>query len=137
MVLQGKNVFKSINMKADDLMRGDYVLHNGNVIKVAAVHKRKIGYHERPDRLTWLFENQFEPIEVTKEILIKNNFEFNELDNFCWITDNTYWEDGEVRTYEDAYICEGKYVHQLQHLFSLTPEKHKIKYNKQNYDLVV
>jgi hypothetical protein len=57
-------------------MVGDLVLHDGKVIRVDAVHKRKIGYHNTKDNLTWLFGGQFEPIPLTPEILEKNGFEY-------------------------------------------------------------
>lgn len=61
-------------MKANELMVGDLVLHDGKVIRVDAVHKRKIGYHKTKDKLTWLFDGQFQPIFLTTSILEKNGF---------------------------------------------------------------
>lgn len=61
-------------MEANELMVGDLVLHDGKVIRVDAVHKRKIGYHKTKDKLTWLFNGQFQPIPLTPEILEKNGF---------------------------------------------------------------
>ena len=49
-------------MRVCELMVGDLVLHDGKVIRVDAVHKRKIGYHKTKDKLTWLFSRQFEPL---------------------------------------------------------------------------
>jgi tartrate dehydratase beta subunit/fumarate hydratase class I family protein len=59
-------------MRVCELMVGDLVLHDGKVIRVDAVHKRKIGYHKTKDNLTWLFSGQFEPIFLTTSILEKN-----------------------------------------------------------------
>ena len=61
-------------MRVCDLMVGDLVLHDGKVIRVDAVHKRKIGYHKTKEKLTWLFSGQFEPILLAPEILEKNCF---------------------------------------------------------------
>lgn len=66
---------KANELKVADLMVGDLVLHDGKVIRVDAVHKRKIGYHKTKDKLTWLFSGQFEPIPLTPDILEKNGFE--------------------------------------------------------------
>jgi hypothetical protein len=62
-------------MKVCELMAGDLVLHDGKVIRVDAVHKRKISYHKTKEKLTWLFSGQFKPIPLTPEILEKNGFE--------------------------------------------------------------
>ena len=64
-------------MKVCELMVGDLVLHDGKVFRVDAVHKRKIGYHKTKDKLTWLFCGQFDPIQITPEILEKNGFKLS------------------------------------------------------------
>lgn len=38
-------------LKPQDIRIGDYLLTDGKVIQVAAVHQKKEDYHERHDRL--------------------------------------------------------------------------------------
>lgn len=122
-------------------MVGDLVLHDGKVIRVDAVHKRKIGYHKTKDKLTWLFSGQFEPIPLTPEILEKNGFnepplEMQKRVRFVVLCEeyqirysfNSYW----FNIYKNAaahaigyptFICAFqeriKYVHELQHALRL------------------
>ena len=37
-------------LKPQDIMIGDWLMAEGRVVRVAAVHQRKIGYHVRRDR---------------------------------------------------------------------------------------
>jgi hypothetical protein len=124
-------------MKVCDLMVGDLVLHDGKVIRVDAVHKRKIGYHKTKDKLTWLFSGQFEPIQLTPEILEKNGFEFDDVIPECrmfmgiddrvalrndkeYMNSNNEWHvhiDSE--DYCTIANCELTYVHELQHILRL------------------
>jgi len=62
-------------MKAKDLMIGDYVSlkPSGMIIKVAAVHNKKVAYHAVVNRLSWVWESLLEPIPLTLEICKKNN----------------------------------------------------------------
>lgn len=124
-------------MKASDLQVGDLVTNNVDVIKVSAVHTKKIGYHKTKNKLNWLFSGQFEPISLTPEILEKNGFI---LDKF--ITDYMRYDGIEERVimhndkerinpnnewfvlinnedYKTMMICELTYVHELQHLLKL------------------
>ena len=124
-------------IRVTDLMVGDLVLHDGKVIRVDAVHKRKIGYHKTKDKLTWLFCGQFEPIPLTPEILEKNGFErdknislYNAYtginsrvtlhDDFMSMNSRNMWHvhiDSE--DYSTIAGCELTYVHELQHLLRL------------------
>lgn len=117
-------------MKVYELMVGDLVLHNGKVIRVDAVHKRKIGYHKTKDKLTWLFNGQFEPILLTPEILEKNGFKKDfELQGCYWRPDcRKYCIVKEIETWyfafrhmDGGHICifECNYVHELQHALKL------------------
>jgi hypothetical protein len=118
-------------------MVGDFVLHDGKVIRVDAVHKRKIGFHKTKDRLTWLFCGQFEPILLTNSILEKNGFEnqgFRHHDEYDGIDDrvvlSNYKEymnsanEWYVRIDSEDYCtiasCELTYVHELQHILRLS-----------------
>jgi hypothetical protein len=124
-------------LKATDLMVGDLVLHDGKVIRVDAVHIRKIGYHKTKEKLTWLFSGQFEPILLTPEILEKNGFErdknislYNAYtginsrvtlhDDFMLMNSRNMWDvhiDSE--DYCTIANCELTYVHELQHLLRI------------------
>ena len=120
-------------MRVCELMVGDLVLHDGKVIRVDAVHKRKIGYHQAKDKLTWLFYGQFEPIPLTPEILEKNGFKMEfysdykvyELNNFkvcksyCdYFEICDLWKDSDFG-WEIISFCPCIYVHQLQHALKL------------------
>ena len=65
-------------MKANGLMIGDYVSvkPSGMLIKIAAVHHKKVAYHSCVNRLTWVRESLLEPIPLTPEILEKNGFDY-------------------------------------------------------------
>ena len=64
-------------MKANKLMIGDYVFvkPSGMLIKIAAVHHKKVAYHTVVHKLSWVREGLLEPIPLTTEILEKNGFE--------------------------------------------------------------
>lgn len=123
-------------MKASELMVGDLVLHDGKVIRVDSVHKRKIGYHKTKDKLTWLFSGQFEPIFLTPSILEKNGFEdqgFRHHDEYNGIDDRVVLSNERERmnSVNEWYVhidsiyyctiasCELTYLHELQHLLKL------------------
>lgn len=128
-------------MKASDLQVGDLVTNNGDVIKVSAVHTKKIGYHKTKNKLNWLFSGQFEPIALTPKILEKNGFELSRIcfnttkfyESYCGIdnrvTLNNYKEymnsvnEWHVHIDSEDYStianCELTYVHEFQHLLKL------------------
>ena len=124
-------------MRVCELMVGDLVLHDGKVIRVDAVHKRKIGYHKTKEKLTWLFSGQFEPIPLTPEILEKNGFEFDDVIPECRMfmgidnrvalrNDKEYMNsvnEWHVHIDSEDYCtianCELTYVHELQHILRL------------------
>ena len=56
-------------MRITELMYGNLAVYKGNVIVVAAVHKRKIGFHERPDRMKWAHASELKPIPITENLL--------------------------------------------------------------------
>lgn len=132
-----------MEIRVTDLMVGDFVLHDGKVIRVDAVHKRKIGYHKTKDKLTWLFSGQFEPIQLTHEILEKNGFEregvivslYEGIDHRVTIHDDKEYMNSNNEWYvhvdsEDFCSianCELTYVHELQHLLRLCKIDKEIK----------
>lgn len=64
-------------MKANELMIGDYFnVHPSNMaIRVAAIHKGKVGYHACTNKLAWVRVDLLRPIPLTPEIFEKNGFE--------------------------------------------------------------
>ena len=56
-------------MKITEMMYGNLAVYKGNVIAVAAVHKRKIGFHERPDQMKWTHASELKPIPITENLL--------------------------------------------------------------------
>lgn len=56
-------------MKITEMMYGNLAVYKGNVIAVTAVHKRKIGFHERPDRMKWVHASELKLIPITENLL--------------------------------------------------------------------
>lgn len=77
-------------MKCSELQIGDYVLVKPSMmlIKVAAVHHKKVGYHAVTHKLNWVRMDLLEPIPLTEKILERNGFK-------------KYEED-----YHNEYVCE-------------------------------
>ena len=68
-------------MKGIKLQLGDYVfiksLNGGyhiSLIKISAIHQKKVGYHNTPNKLNWIRFSLLEPIPLTSEILEKNGY---------------------------------------------------------------
>lgn len=61
-------------MKAAELQLGNLVMLGDKIIRVDAIHKRKVGYHARFDKLNFVFEDRLNPIPLTTEIIEKNGF---------------------------------------------------------------
>lgn len=121
-------------MKALDYQLGNYVRYKDNIIKIDAIHSKKIGFHSRNDRLSWVRIGCIEPIRVTK-IFMDKNFEFNKDDYIKYfadvidihpyilnLSDNTTWNilfKDDSLIIEDDPIIHIKYVHQLQNILKL------------------
>ena len=126
-------------MKGTKLQIGDYVfiksLYGGyhtTLIKIAAVHQGKVGYHNVPNKLNWVRIGLLEPIPLTSEILEKNGFKHSATEE-----DSDYFDNREGDLYyclnrtADGYMScidvahsftiSGliKYVHELQHILRL------------------
>ena len=56
-------------LKPQDIMIGDYLLADGKVIQVAAVHQKKVGYHHVPNKLTWVRIDRLDYIKITPETM--------------------------------------------------------------------
>ena len=74
-------------MKPTELQIGDYVFiksllggYHTIPIRIAAIHQKKVGYHNRIDRLSWVRHGMIAPIPLTKEILELNNFQVSSED---------------------------------------------------------
>lgn len=73
-------------MKPQDIRIGDYLLADGKVIQVAAIHQKKVGYHNQPNKLTWVRLDRLDYIKITPETLmafgfvktVRNNWLFND-----------------------------------------------------------
>ena len=59
-------------MKATKITLGNLVMLGDKIIRVDAIHKRKVGYHVRFDKLNFVFEDRVNPIPLTTEILERN-----------------------------------------------------------------
>ena len=60
-------------MRAIELMLGSYVsvAPSGMIIKVAAIHKHKIGYYATTKKLVWVRMSLVRPIPITPELLLE------------------------------------------------------------------
>ena len=127
-------------MKATDLMIGDWVdvyheLPDGSCfykpLQVTGIHHNDgICFGDNIIESPWYDPEEFEaikPIQLTKEILLKNGFEefcggciIKELDDnemptlYTWENNYIYVVD-EYSTNKYTYIKDCKYVHEFQH----------------------
>lgn len=77
-------------MKPQDIMIGDWLLADGKVIQVAAIHQKKVGYHNLPYKLTWVRLDRLDYIKITPETLTAFGFvKKEEWDG--WLHENA-WE---------------------------------------------
>ena len=126
-------------MKKINLQIGDYVfiksLYGGyhtTLIKVAAVHQGKVGYHKVPNKLNWVRIGLLEPIPLTPEILEKIGFKHcvteEDGDSFDNREGDLYYclnrtADGYMSCIDatHSFTISGliKYVHELQHILRL------------------
>lgn len=121
-------------MKALDYQLGNYVRYKDNIIKIDAIHLRKVGFHSRNDKLAWVRIGCIEPIRITK-VFMDKNFEFNKdyyikyfadtdihLPYILNLSNNNTWNMilmDDSLTIEDDPIIHIKYVHQLQNILKL------------------
>lgn len=124
-------------LRSLDLMSGDYLSYNGQIIKVASITKKKVGYHikENECRMHYARLSDLRPIPLTPEILEKNGFEDIGDDTYqleekpCWFWvdffKHTYGCEYDTSTYEyedDEHrlkLYGIPSVHQLQHALRL------------------
>lgn len=119
-------------MKPTDWQFGDYALVKPSMmlIKIAAVHYKKVGYHAVTNKLNWVRMGLLEPIPLTAEILERNGFELRNGFFYHRIDDKPHHydfklENGGVFTSEGytlqccIYHFTIRYVHELQHALRL------------------
>lgn len=130
-------------MNINHKMLGDWVMVDGKPMQVAAVHKNKVGFHVRQDRLTWRFANAVEPIFLSAQTLTNSGFEYDENSKMYalgvvpiglhasqlgewWNVGRIKQINGYIYNFVDTMfsIC---YVSDLQHLLRLLRIKHEIK----------
>ena len=122
-------------MKANELMIGDWVRHaNGTPMQV-----EKIDYRGFACGIPhcWDYNNIYEPIPITKELLEKNGFvrenlitsynHYTGIDNRVCLTNDFYSMNSrnmwtahiDSEDYCTIANCELTYLHELQHLLKL------------------
>ena len=67
-------------IRTDYLRIGDWVLTDGKPIQIAAIHLRKVAYHETKNRLRWVRSDRLEHITLTDETL--RDFGFTVTDEY-------------------------------------------------------
>lgn len=85
-------------LKPQDIMIGDYLLADGKVIQVAAIHQKKVGYHNVPNKLTWVRLDRLDYIKITPETLTA--FGFVKTEPGGWFYYDTWEFRAENLTFE-------------------------------------
>ena len=127
-------------MKANELMIGDWLKHyNGTPMQVTKITTEHFACAENGGVNCWEYNNKFEPIPLTIEILEKNGFEYNKQKVIIPSrsqedTEIEYMYCKELRCSFDIIhgylmfnsnidLCNIRmvvnYVHELQHIFRL------------------
>lgn len=78
-------------IRPQDIMIGDWLLTEGGVLQVAAIHQKKIGYHRRDDKLAWVRLDRLTYIPITPETLRAFGFVRKE-DWDGFLDDDNAWE---------------------------------------------
>ena len=90
-------------MIPQDIMIGDWLLADGKPIQVAAIHLKKVGYHERHDRLTWVRLDRLDYIKITDETLREFGFKKLDMGDGWLYDDNVYEYRSDKIKNEEAY----------------------------------
>ena len=88
-------------LKPQDIMIGDYLLADGKVIQVAAVHQKKVGYHHVPNKLTWVRLDRLDYIKITPETMTAFGF-VKEKEWDSWNYENAWKFSTDTLTYEEG-----------------------------------
>lgn len=126
---------KAQELKVTDLMVGDWLKHyNGTPMQVTKITTEHFACAENGGVNCWEYNNKYEPIPLTTEILEKNGFDRNEfiphytgIDNRVSLhNDKEYMNsrnEWHVHIDSEDYCtianCELTYIHELQHLLKL------------------
>lgn len=94
-------------MKSSELMIGEYLIAEtiNKPIRIAAIHKYKVGYRANDTNIAWVGRGLISPIPLTFEPYTNNEFEWSARRDFDGATNST-----PIRIH---------YVHELQHLLKL------------------
>lgn len=117
-------------MKPTDWQFGDYVLVKPSMmlIKIAAVHYKKVGYHAVTHKLNWVRMDLLKPIPLTAEILKASGFEHSADDEDRYSFEDTtitfkhdteYLFSASVNGSKGMLFLCANYVHELQHSLQL------------------
>jgi hypothetical protein len=116
-----------MNMKANELMIGDWLKHyNGIPMQVTKITTIHFACAENGGVNCWEYNNKFEPIPLTPEILEKNGFGGNKpkvkliLEDTRELLYNIY--EKELTIYWNSQVVFRSpcaYAHQLQHALKL------------------
>lgn len=137
-------------IKATELQLGDYVLVEGKIRRVESLTKRKIGFHinDEKKRLYYARLHDVEPIEITEELLKKNEFQFKDkpiipplirgiipyialvYEGFSFFIEcksggYTFINGSEME--HGTVMCKTHYVHELQHAIRLCGVNFEVK----------
>jgi hypothetical protein len=120
-------------MKAENLMVGDWVLVKeldySNATNVISEHQYQLRLKDFAEMYNAGEYKEYEPIPLTKEILLKNGFEdfsgggciIKKLDDdemptlYIWDGNNAIYVVDEYSMNKYTYIKDCKYVHEFQH----------------------
>lgn len=116
-------------MKAEDIRVGDYLMVEPSkmVIKIAAIHNKKVGYHAVTNRLEWVKIGLLRPIPITRAFLVKNKI-VNDIDTpTCKKDSKGKWIIHPILLFDGAtWMLTIQYVHELQQYLRLMGEKKKV-----------
>lgn len=93
-------------MEATELMAGNYLSYNGQIIKVANITNKKVGYHVKDNecRMHYARLRECKPVPLTPEVLARMGFTIEEVPKY----DDSYTEDEYIATMKcvDSRKCE-------------------------------
>lgn len=117
-------------MKANELMVGDIIAVNNTPLQIAALGTVKAGFIDAKGEMFYHYYDNIAPIPLTRDILEKNGWKYNEIIDELGVEryytnekaemDIHIQEHGvlEIRVVDSRNIIL-KYVHELQHALKL------------------
>lgn len=99
-------------MKCSELQIGDYVFVKPSMmlIKIDAVHHKKVGYHAVTHKLNWVRMDLLEPITLTLEILERNGFVLKKK----WAQKGNFGDNPLIMWHYDDDINTRDFKHELE-----------------------